>query len=391
MMNEARIGVGLGATMLGYAGYDASLDYAKNRPQGRPVGPGGKDAAQAAGAHHRARRRASACCWRRRATAKARWRSSCTARGWSTSSTPATTQAADDARLLLEVLTPIAKSWPSEWCLEANSLAIQVHRRLRLHARLPGRAVLARQPPEHDPRGHARHPGARPARAARCVMDGGARPAAAGRARSTTTIERAPACAALAEHAEALAEALQQRRRGDARGLGDRRSRRRRWPTPTPYLQAFGHLVLAWIWLDVAHLRAPPPTARAMPQRGRLAACRYFFHYELPKIGAWLGVVERRDDTCRDAGRGVRSDGRDATPRIEHADLGADLRRPVRRRRSAWRSSARRASLRLDRHRAPACVIAASACVLIWRPLAHARSHLTPASAPLASIQGDTT
>ncbi|WP_264768600.1 hypothetical protein, partial [Klebsiella pneumoniae] len=26
-------------------------------------------------------------------------------------------QAADEARLLLEVLTPIAKSWPSEWCL----------------------------------------------------------------------------------------------------------------------------------------------------------------------------------------------------------------------------------------------------------------------------------
>jgi hypothetical protein len=33
--------------------------------------------------------------------------------------------------------------------------------------------------------------------------------------------------------------------------------------------------------------------------RGRLAACRYFFHYELPRVGAWLGVVERRDDTCR--------------------------------------------------------------------------------------------
>jgi hypothetical protein len=36
-------------------------------------------------------------------------------------------RAADEARLLLEVLTPIAKSWPSEWCLEANSLAIQIH------------------------------------------------------------------------------------------------------------------------------------------------------------------------------------------------------------------------------------------------------------------------
>ena len=33
----------------------------------------------------------------------------------------------DRAHLLLEVLTPIAKSWPSQWCLEANSLAIQVH------------------------------------------------------------------------------------------------------------------------------------------------------------------------------------------------------------------------------------------------------------------------
>src|SRR5438132_8839619 len=43
MMNEARIAVGLGAAMLGYAGYEAALEYAKQRPQGRPVGPGGKD------------------------------------------------------------------------------------------------------------------------------------------------------------------------------------------------------------------------------------------------------------------------------------------------------------------------------------------------------------
>ena len=52
MMNEARIGIGMAATMLGLAGYYASLDYAKNRPQGRPIqsssasaaGKGGKDA-----------------------------------------------------------------------------------------------------------------------------------------------------------------------------------------------------------------------------------------------------------------------------------------------------------------------------------------------------------
>src|SRR4029079_14400144 len=46
MMNEARIAVGLGATMLGFAGYEASLEYAKSRPQGRPIGPGGKDASK---------------------------------------------------------------------------------------------------------------------------------------------------------------------------------------------------------------------------------------------------------------------------------------------------------------------------------------------------------
>ncbi len=32
-----------------------------------------------------------------------------------------------EATLLLDLLTPIAKSWPSQWCLAANDLAIQVH------------------------------------------------------------------------------------------------------------------------------------------------------------------------------------------------------------------------------------------------------------------------
>ena len=37
MMNEARLGVGLGAIALGYTGYLKSLDYARSRPQGRAV------------------------------------------------------------------------------------------------------------------------------------------------------------------------------------------------------------------------------------------------------------------------------------------------------------------------------------------------------------------
>jgi len=58
--------------------------------------------------------------------------------------------------------------------------------------------------------------------------------------------------------------------------------------------------VLAWIWLDVALCARQRPDADADDlAQGTLAATRYFFHYELPRIGAWLKVVETRDDTCR--------------------------------------------------------------------------------------------
>jgi len=57
--------------------------------------------------------------------------------------------------------------------------------------------------------------------------------------------------------------------------------------------------VLAWIWLDVAiaALKDDPTKAHETTQ-GRVGAAQFFFHYELPKIGAWLGVVQSRDQTC---------------------------------------------------------------------------------------------
>jgi alkylation response protein AidB-like acyl-CoA dehydrogenase len=57
MMNEARIGVGLGAAVLGYTGYLHALDYARNRPQGRH--PGAERSGPAATGDHRAHRRAA--------------------------------------------------------------------------------------------------------------------------------------------------------------------------------------------------------------------------------------------------------------------------------------------------------------------------------------------
>ena len=70
----------------------------------------------------------SECCWRRRLMSRAGWRCCCTAPGSSTCSTaPSPTRRRDSVGLLLDILTPVGKSWPSQWCLEANNLAIQVH------------------------------------------------------------------------------------------------------------------------------------------------------------------------------------------------------------------------------------------------------------------------
>src|SRR5262249_52472397 len=126
MMNEARIGVGLGATMLGYAGYRYSLDYARERPQGRPVGRGGKDATQPQVPiirHADIRRMLLA----QKAYAEGALALNLyCARLVDEQHHAASESERADADLLLEMLTPIAKSWPSEWCLEANNLAIQI-------------------------------------------------------------------------------------------------------------------------------------------------------------------------------------------------------------------------------------------------------------------------
>jgi butyryl-CoA dehydrogenase len=61
-----------------------------------------------------------------------------------------------------------------------------------------------------------------------------------------------------------------------------------------PYMQAFGHAVIAWVWLQVAMASQGEGDANL----GRRQACQFFFHYELPKIGAWLNVVNSRDNTC---------------------------------------------------------------------------------------------
>ncbi len=294
MMNEARIGIGMAATALGLAGYYAALDYAKNRPQGRPVGPAGKDPAQP-----QVRIIEHADIKRMLLAQKAYAEGAlalmlyCARLVDEQHTGPA--EAADEARLLLEVLTPIAKSWPSEFCLEGNSLAIQVH---------GGYGYTRDFPVEQywrDQRLNMIHEGTHGIQAAdllgrKVLMEGG-RGLQLLAGRIERTIAAALPRADLAAHGNELARALQHVGAATkaAWSTGDPAAA---LANAVPYMQAFGHMVIAWTWLDVLLSVPAEAAARTPAQEGRVHAGRYFFHYELPKIGAWLRVVETRDPTC---------------------------------------------------------------------------------------------
>ncbi|MDC8784005.1 acyl-CoA dehydrogenase [Roseateles koreensis] len=293
MMNEARIGVGLGAVMLGFAGYEASLDYARQRPQGRPMGVAGKDPSQPQRPiieHADVKRMLLA----QKSYVEGGLALALYCAHLIDEQHTGTPEAAQAAGQLLEVLIPVVKSWPSEWCVEANSLAIQV---------LGGYGYTRDFPVEQywrDNRLNMIHEGTHGIQGLdllgrKVVMNGGqALQALAGRMQAT--VARALEDESLAGLGRALAAALAE--------VGS--ATQKAWSTgepeatlanATPYLQAFGHLVLAWLWLDVANSLGARSDDFA---QGKRAAARYFFAYELPKIGAWLAVVARREPLCRE-------------------------------------------------------------------------------------------
>ena len=295
MMNEARIGVGTAAVMLGMAGFEASLEYAKNRPQGRPLGAGGKDSAapQVRIIEHSDVKRMLLA---QKSYCEGALALELYCARLVDEQHTADAATADDARLLLEVLTPIAKSWPSEWCLEANSLAIQIH---------GGYGYTRDFPVEQywrDNRLNMIHEGTHGIQAAdllgRKVRMEGGKGMQLLAARMQATAQRAAAVPHLQAHAKALLQALAD--------VG--KATQAAWATndpiealanAVPYMQAFGHTVLAWIWLDVVLSILPSNDSKTIAVNdGRYAATQFFFRYELPKIGAWLAVVDSRDMTC---------------------------------------------------------------------------------------------
>ena len=288
MMNEARISVGSGAVMLGFAGYEASLKYARERAQGRPITSAGKDAAQPPLRlieHADVRRMLLA----QKAYVEGGLALTLYCALLVDDLRTGTGEQARQSKMLLEVLTPIVKSWPSEWCLEANSLAIQIH---------GGYGYTRDFPVEQywrDNRLNMIHEGTHGIQALdllgrKVVMDDGKAFTVLGE-RIMASVERAQRKPSLALHAAELATALQ------ALVIATQSA----WATgqpeealanATPYMQAFGHTTVAWLWLDIALACGERDDDIA---RGKCSAMRYFYAYELPKAGAWLAAVASRN------------------------------------------------------------------------------------------------
>ena len=300
MMNEARISVGLGAAMLGYTAYLHALEYARGRPQGRPIGPEGKDPAQP---QVPIIRHADV---KRMLLAQKSYAEGALALNLYCAHLLDEERTADSAAereaatLLLEILTPIAKSWPSQWCLEGNALAIQVHGGYGYT-----RDYMVEQF-YRDNRLNAIHEGTHGIQALdllgrKVVMQDGAAFKELG-ARIEDTIGRATHArhpdtqrwaAMLTDRLRRVAAVTQR-----AWAAGDPA---RTLANATPFLEAFGHVVMAWIWLEQS-LAASRHYSHdgSVFYHGKWQACRYFYLYELPKVDAMLELVESLDATTLD-------------------------------------------------------------------------------------------
>ena len=291
MMNEARIGVGLGAVALGYAGYLESLEYARGRPQGRPLGARDPSSPPVPIIQHADVRRMLLA---QKAYVEGGLALTLyCARLVDEQRTAEDAAKRADAGLLLDILTPIAKSWPSQWCLAANDLAIQVH---------GGYGYTRDYPVEQlyrDNRLNPIHEGTHGIQGLdllgrKVVMEGGRALTLLG-ARMSASVARARASgdADLGEWGAAL-EAAAGRMGRVTHMLHAGGDPERTLANATVYLEAFGHVVVAWIWLEQA---LAAHGSHGDFYEGKRQACRYFFRWELPRTEAQFALLERIDDT----------------------------------------------------------------------------------------------
>jgi len=295
MMNEARIGVGVGAIMLGTAGYLHSLEYAKERKQGRH--PEQKDPASPPVAlieHADVRRMLlQQKCYTEGALALAFY----CAQLVDVRDNDPDKNRTREASLLLDLITPILKAWSGEWCCKANDLAIQI---------LGGYGYTREYPVEQyyrDNRLNPIHEGANGIQALdllgrKVLMENGAAlqlllQEIQGDIAQATKIE------SLQPFADQLSEALQQVSKTTDILVTQLQAGNIRLSLANAayYLAMMGHVSIAWMCLKQAIVAAGSKESGQDFYQGKLQACRFFFAYELPQIETHAALLQKMDDT----------------------------------------------------------------------------------------------
>jgi alkylation response protein AidB-like acyl-CoA dehydrogenase len=289
MMNEARIGVGLGAAALGYTGYLHSLEYARQRRQGRLAANKDPRSEPVALIEH-------ADIKRMLLAQKAYVEGGLALNLYCSKLVDEERNALDEElgskTLLLDMLTPIAKSWPSQWCLEANNLAIQVH---------GGYGYTRDYNVEQfyrDNRLNPIHEGTHGIQAMdllgrKVVMQDGAGLELLMHLMLQTS-SLAARDANLAEFAANL-DAAVYRIVDVTRQLHGCGHPELTLANASVYLEALGHIVVAWIWLEQMVIASGKDGDF---YRGKMQAGQYFFNWELPKTSQWMDLLASLDTSC---------------------------------------------------------------------------------------------
>ena len=303
MMNEARIMVGTSGAVLANAGFQYSLDYAKNRPQGRV--PSCKDPLSPMVniiEHADVRRMLLA------QKAYAEGAMALVLYGTQLSDDEKTAPSQEQreyAHTLLDFLTPIIKTWPSEYGPKANSYAIQV---------LGGHGYINEHPVEmfyRDNRLNAIHEGTTGIQSldliARKVPMNNMKGYLATISEMNKTIDIAKDIASLKEFSAQLASAVNLLNSTTETVLKDMSTKNidLALANSVSYLSMFGHVIIAWLWLKqgiVASnaLAEQPHQDDKHFYQGKLQALQYFYRIELPQVAVWQKVLVSTDSTSFD-------------------------------------------------------------------------------------------
>jgi alkylation response protein AidB-like acyl-CoA dehydrogenase len=300
MMNDARLMVGLNGVSTAYVAYQESLEYAKTRPQGRPVANKGAGGGQVPIIAHADVRR---MLLRQKAIVEGGLALVVYASRCLDLAEHATDPAVRKAQaLLLDLLTPVAKSFPAERGFEANALALQIHGGYGYSSEYLPEAWL------RDQKLNSIHEGTTGIQSIDLlgrkvsIAQGAAFELFLGEV--ARAFDEARAAGVDVQQVDALVNALATTRTLTAQ-LVAQRDPDARLLHSADYLELFSMVVIGWIWLQQATAAKRAISARGLAEgspdgdfyRGKLAAAQYYLLSELPRVTQLAALCASGEDS----------------------------------------------------------------------------------------------